>query len=267
VDRPVLEAEDVYFEWPTGVAVAGVDFRVAAGEMVAVVGPNGAGKSTFLRLLSGYLSPSRGAVRFRGLDLRRWRRRDVARAAAFVPQYSEVNVPYVVSEMVALGRYPRLGPFRAPAEDDRRAVTRAMALAGVETLAGRRVSQLSGGEFQRVILARALAQEASLLFLDEPTAHLDISHQARFFSLLRDLNEEETLTIVAVTHDLNLAAAYFRRVVLLARGRKVADGPPAEVLRPGLLTAVYGWPVAAWETPGGRFVFPAREPTDKTEGV
>ena len=252
----LIEAADVYFSWPTGPAVNGVSFAVNPGEMVAVVGPNGAGKSTLLRLLSGYLKPAAGEVRLAGKDIRRYGRREVAQLAAFVPQYSEVNLPYKVAELAMLARYARLGPFRPPGAVDRAVVAEALAFTGVAALADRPVSQLSGGEFQRAVLARALAQGPELIFLDEPTAHLDISHQIQIFSLLTRLNAREGLTVVAVLHDLNTAAAYFPRVLLMAEGRLAADGGPADVFAEGLLSAIYGCAVKTYTAEGRRFIFP-----------
>jgi len=252
----LLDARGVHFAWPSGPAVAGVDFAVGAAEMVAVVGPNGAGKSTLLRLLSGYLTPASGEVLYRGKDLRRWPRRELARRVSFVPQYSEVNLPYKGSELAALARYPQLGPFGAPGAADRRAVTRALELAGVAALADRPLGQLSGGEFQRAVLARALAQEPEIIYLDEPTAHLDIAYQVHMFRVLQRLNVEDGTTIVAVLHDVNMAAAFFGRVVLMSRGRIARDGAATWALAPAALSEIYGCRVRAWESGGRRFIFP-----------
>jgi iron complex transport system ATP-binding protein len=257
---PLIEAMGVYFSWPTGPAVNGVSFAVAPGEMVAVVGPNGAGKSTLLRLLSGYLKPDSGEVLLGGKDIGRYGRRDVAKLAAFVPQYSEVNLPYKVGELAMLARYARLGPFRPPGPVDRAAVAKALEFTGVAELADRPVSQLSGGEFQRAVLARAIAQGPDLIFLDEPTAHLDISHQIQIFSLLKRLNAREGLTVVAVLHDLNTAAAYFPRVALMAAGKVEADGVPEDVFAEDLLSGVYGCAVKTWTVDGRRFIFPEMLP-------
>lgn len=256
---PLIEASGVHYSWPTGPAVRGVDLAVSAGEMLAVVGPNGAGKSTLLRLLSGYLKPDQGEVRLAGRDIRRYGRRDVARLLAFVPQYSEVNLPYAVAELATLARYAHLGPFRPPGPVDRAAVARALEITGMAAFADRPVSQLSGGEFQRAVLARALAQGAEIIYLDEPTAHLDISHQSRTFDLLTRLNAEEGLTVVAVLHDLNMAAAYFPRVVLLARGRVQNDGGPEEVFREDVLSEVYGCALRTARAGSRRFIYPETE--------
>lgn len=256
---PLIEARGVCYSWPTGPAVEGVDLAVGAGEMLAIVGPNGAGKSTLLRLLSGYLKPDRGEVRLTGRDIRRYGRREVARSVAFVPQYSEVNLPYTVTELATLARYAHLGPFRPTGPADRAAVARALEITGMAALADRPVSQLSGGEFQRAVLARALAQGAELIFLDEPTAHLDLSHQSRTFDLLTRLNAGEGLTVVAVLHDLNMAAAYFPRVVLLAGGRVRSDGRAEDVLKEGELSEVYGCALRAVQAGDRRFIYPETE--------
>jgi iron complex transport system ATP-binding protein len=255
----LIEADGVYYSWPTGPAVKGVDLAVGAGEMLAIVGPNGAGKSTLLRLLSGYLKPDRGEVRFAGQDIRRYGRREVARSLAFVPQYSEVNLPYTVAELATLARYAHLGPFRPPGPADRAAVAWALEITGMAALADRPVSQLSGGEFQRAVLARALAQGANLIFLDEPTAHLDISHQSRTFDLLTRLNAEEGSTVAAVLHDLNMAGAYFPRVVLLARGRVENDGRAEDVFNEDRLSEVYGCVLRTVRAGGRRFIYPEAE--------
>lgn len=252
---PVIEASGVSFAWPTGAALTDVNLAVAEGEMVAVVGPNGAGKSTLLRVLSVYLKPSAGRVLLRGRDVGSYGRRAVARLIALVPQYTEVNLPYTVSALASLGRYPHLGAFGAPGDADRRAVARAMARADVTGLADRPLNQLSGGEFQRAILARALAQEPAVILLDEPTAHLDLSHQGRLVTLLRELNRLEGMTVVAALHDLNLAAR-FPRVVLLAGGRVQGDGDAAGVFEPALLSRAYGCDVRVTVAEGERFVYP-----------
>ncbi len=252
----IIEVRGVHFSWPAGPALAGVDFAAEAGEMVAVVGPNGAGKSTLLRVFSGYLKPAQGAVWINGRDVAGYGRRALARLVAFVPQYSEINLPYTVGEFVALGRYPHLGAFRPAGPADRAAVSNALLRAEVGHLAARPLGQLSGGEFQRAVLARAMAQEPSLVFLDEPTAHLDLSHEVRMLELLQRLNRDAGLTVVAVLHDLNVAAAYFPRVVVMNAGRVAADGPPAAVLNAALIGEVYGCPVRVWDDGGRRLIFP-----------
>lgn len=232
----------VSFSYTSELVVQDVTFGLAAGEMVALIGPNGGGKSTLLRLAAGVLRPGAGSVRLGGSEVARLRRDEIARRVAVVPQDFSVQFAYTVREVVALGRMPhrtRLGIART---GDRAAVERALALTGMEALGDRVFNELSGGERQRALLALPLAQESGLVLLDEPTAHLDIKHQIEVLELLRRLNRERGLTVLAVLHDLNLAARYFPRLVLFNR-RVIADGPPAQVLDSGLLERVYETPV------------------------
>lgn len=230
-------------------AVDGVGLEVPAGACTAVLGPNGSGKSTLLRLLLGVLPPTGGSVRFRGRAVGEWPRAEMAREVGVVPQGEEAAFPMSVRETVAMGRYPHLGPWRREGAADRRAVEEAMARCDVAHLAGRAMSTLSGGERQRVRLARALAQEAGVLALDEPTAALDVGHEMAIFELLRDLGRAGK-TVLLVTHNLNLAARYAGRMVLLDRGRVAAEGTPAEVLERRTVERVYGWPVRVVPHPG-----------------
>lgn len=237
------------YEGAARAAVDGVSLRVPAGACTAVLGPNGSGKSTLLRLLLGVLSPSSGRVEFRGRAVREWPRVELAREVGVVPQGEEAAFPMSVREAVAMGRYPHLGPWRREGEADHRAVDEAMARCDVGPLAGRAMSTLSGGERQRVRLARALAQEAPVLALDEPTAALDVGHEMAIFELLRDLGRAGK-TVLLVTHNLNLAARYADRLVLLDRGRVAAEGSPADVLERRIVERVYGWPVRIVPHPG-----------------
>lgn len=222
----------------------GLDLAVARGEVLGILGPNGCGKSTLLRLLRGALAPTRGRVLLFGREVHRQARRDVARRLAVVPQATAPTFPYRVEEVVALGRFARregLGGLGAGgAAADRVAVARAMRLTDTEHLVGRAVTELSGGELQRVVLARALAQEPECLLLDEATSHLDLDHRLGVAELLGRLNREEGLTVVQVSHDLDLAAETSHRLLLLsAEGRPVALGPPEAVLTTEHLRAVY----------------------------
>ncbi|MFL5386089.1 MAG: ABC transporter ATP-binding protein [Longimicrobiaceae bacterium] len=234
----------VSFRYPeaTGPAVDSVSLDVPAGSCTAVLGPNGSGKSTLLRLLLGTLLPAAGEIELDGRPVTRWARPEIARAVGVVPQGEEAAFPMSVRELVAMGRYPHLGPWRREGEADRRAVEEAMRRCDVLALAHRPVSTLSGGERQRARVARALAQEPAALALDEPTAALDVSHEMAIFELLRELGRAGT-TVLLVTHNLNLAARYADRLVLLNRGAVAAAGSPAEVLTRETVERVYGWPV------------------------
>jgi iron complex transport system ATP-binding protein len=241
----------VTFTYPDAArpAVDGVTLEVPPGACTAVLGPNGSGKSTLLRLLLGTLTPSSGEVRLDGRAVADWKREEVARAVGVVPQGEEAVFPITVRELVAMGRYPHLGPWRREGEADRRAVDEALRRCDVASFADRLVSTLSGGERQRARVARALAQEPSAMALDEPTAALDVSHEMAIFELLRDLGRAGT-TVLLVTHNLNLAARYADRLVLLDRGRVAAEGAPHEVLTRETIERVYGWPVRIDRHPG-----------------
>ena len=237
-----LAFEGVSFGYGHRQVLRDVTLQIATGEMVGLLGPNGAGKSTLLRLGAGALRPRVGVVRLDGADVQRLSRREVARRLAVAPQEFVVQFAYTVQQIVELGRMPHHDVFGMTRREDARAVNAALAAAGVEHLADRVFNDLSGGERQRVLIALTLAQEAPILLLDEPTAHLDIRYQIETLDLLHRLNAERKLTVLAALHDLNLAARYFSRL-LLFRETIVADGPPAHVLDAALLSEVYETPV------------------------
>lgn len=224
-------------------ALAGVSVSLDPGELVAVVGPNGSGKTTLLRALLGTRSLDAGKVVVEGKPLAQWRPRDLAKVIGVVTQREEILFPLTVRETVELGRYAHLGPLAGPRDADHRAVTEALQRADVSGLADRRTDTLSGGEWQRVRVARALAQNPRALLLDEPTAALDIRHEMEVFELVRKLAGEGIGTLL-VTHHLNLAARYADRMVLLDKGAVIAEGPPAEVLRSEVVSPVFEWRVA-----------------------
>jgi iron complex transport system ATP-binding protein len=233
-----LELAAVSFSYSRMPVVEEMTFRLAAGEMVGLLGPNGAGKSTVLKLASGYLRPVAGRVLIEGRPLSSLGRREVARRIAVVPQDFSVAFAYTVRQIVELGRLPYVGLLGAAGNADRRAVDAALESTGMAHLAERVWSELSGGERQRALISLALAQQTPILLLDEPTAHLDIRHQIEVLELLRQLNSERGVTVLAVLHDLNLAARYFPRLIL-CRTKLVADGTPAQVLDEGILSRVY----------------------------
>ncbi len=234
----------------------GVDVELAGGAVVAILGPNGAGKSTLLRALAGMLAPSSGEVLLDGVPVATLSRAAIARRIAVVPQVLELLFPFTVREIVGLGRTAHLGWLGTPSPTDRAAVDRALAELELEPLAGRRIDTLSGGERQRAVLAMALAQEADVLLLDEPTVHLDPTHQRATLVLLRDLARHRSLAVAAVLHDLNLAAAGADRVVLLVAGRVAAEGAPSDVLRQDTLDAAFGEGLRVLEVDQDRVVVP-----------
>jgi iron complex transport system ATP-binding protein len=252
----LLELRDVGFAYPASAAgrarpfaLTGLSFAVAPGEIVGVIGPNSAGKTTLIRLVTRVVEPAAGEIALEGRPLRRWDRAELARRVAVVPQGVPPQFPFTVEELVLMGRYPH-GPGRYfENAADLAAAQAAMTATGVLELAPLQLEDLSGGERQRAVIARALAQEPRLLVLDEPTSHLDLRYQAESAALLKRLNREQGVTILLVSHDLNLASEVCDRLVLMAEGRLVAIGAPEAVLEESVLAAVFGCEVAVEKNP------------------
>jgi iron complex transport system ATP-binding protein len=250
-----IRVEGVHFGYPARAVLRGVDLTVRPGELTALIGLNGCGKSTLLRLAAGLLRPDRGRVLLGGDDLDRLSRRATARRVALLHQSAPAVPGMTVRHLVRQGRYAARGPLGMLREGDDPVVDRALRDVGVERWADRDVDALSGGERQRVRLAMALAQDTRVLLLDEPTTYLDLHHQLDVLQTVVRLREEHGLTVVMVLHDLAHAARFAERIVALRDGRVVADGPPGEVVTPGLLADVLkvagrvgrdpegGWPV------------------------
>jgi iron complex transport system ATP-binding protein len=217
-----------------------INLEIWAGERVALIGPNGAGKSTLLRAIAGLLEPAAGGVELDGLPVAGLDRRAIALRLAVVPQLAVLPFATTVEEIVALGRLPHEHPVRGMRPVDRSMVAEAIERVGVGHLLGRDARELSLGERQLVLLAMAVAQAAPLLVLDEPTVHLDLRHQVEVMELLADLNARDGTTILAVLHDLALAAHFFPRLILLDRGRLAGDAEPSEVLAPDRVREVFG---------------------------
>ncbi len=238
----LLQLESITFGYGGQPLFAEVNLAIAAGEMVALLGPNGTGKTTLLMLAAGALHPQRGRVLLDGRDLRSLPRRQIAQRIAVVPQEFTTPFAFTVRELVGLGRTPYISFLGTESAADRQAIQEALEATGATALAGRIFNELSGGEKQRVALAMALAQQPDLLLLDEPTTHLDLKYQINVLELAQRLNREQSITVLATMHDLNLTARYFPRLILFQRGI-VADGPPVEVLQSRLLSRVYEVPV------------------------
>ena len=233
---------EVTFRYRATPVIERVSLRIRGGEMVGLLGPNGAGKSTLLKLAAGILRPTSGSIQITGQELSSLSREAVARRVAVVPQDFSVQFAYTVRQIVELGRLPHMGAWALARPSDRRAVDEALRETGAEGLAERVFNELSGGERQRVLVALALAQEAGIILLDEPTAHLDIKHQIEVLELMRRLNRERGITALAALHDLNLASRYFPRLVIF-RYHVIADGSPSDALDADLLSRVYETPV------------------------
>ena len=252
----ILEVSGVACAYDGRDVLSDVTLRVAPGEFVAIAGPNGSGKSTLLRAMSRVLRPRLGKALLDGCDLYAIPAAQSARALGVVPQEAPLEFDFTVEEVVLMGRAPHLGRFQSEGERDRAVAREALERTGTWDLRKRSIRELSGGERQRVILARAFAQEPQALLLDEPTAHLDLAYQAQVLRIARSLREEKRTAVLATLHDLNLAAAFADRLVLLHQGRIAAAGTPKEVLTEAVLRPVFGPEVAVRAHPdtGGPLV-------------
>lgn len=252
LSRPAYDVQNVHFRYGVGSSpemappvLQDVSFSVRPGEMLGIVGPNGSGKTSLLKLLAKITPLQRGSITLFGKSLSCLRQEMVARSVAFVPQDTDQAFPFSVAETVLMGRFPHhhrrmwdLG-FGWETSEDRVIAQHAMKTMDVWHLAERSVTGLSGGERQRVVIARGLAQDPDVLLLDEPTAFLDLQHQIEICTVLHRLKHERQLTVVLVSHDLNLASQYCDRILLLDQGRIVSLGIPDEVIQPELLRTVY----------------------------
>jgi iron complex transport system ATP-binding protein len=236
---PLLQGCDLELGYRDRLVVDGLDVRIERGTVTALVGPNGSGKSTLLMALARVLVPRRGEVRLDGEPISARKSIAVARRLAILPQASIVPPGLRVRELVEQGRYPRLGPLAMLSRHDDDVMQRAMTMAGVASMADRRLDSLSGGERQRAWIAMALAQDTGILLLDEPTTYLDIRHQIDLMELVVDLVRTHDKTVVMVLHDINQASRYCDRIIAMRDGAIVADGHPDEVVTADLLYKVF----------------------------
>lgn len=259
-----LAGASVTYPGCTEPAVQQVDLTFEPGTHTAILGPNGAGKSTILRALGGLMPCDPGEAVLDGRDARSWSRREFARRVAFVSSAEESAFPVRVRDYVALGRNPYIDGWRGPSGADREAVGVALARADLDSLEARYLGSLSAGELQRARIARALAQDPDIMLLDEPTAHLDLGHEFAAFALLAQLVAQLSLTVISVTHNLNMASRFCGRIVLMADGTILADGLPGEVLTPDNLARAFDWPVDTMIRPGLGIVAVAVSPGTET---
>jgi iron complex transport system ATP-binding protein len=235
-----LTIDNLSFNYSPGIPVLrDIALSVHPGEFLSVVGPNGSGKSTFLKICGRIHAPDRGTVSLYGRSLSSIPRNELARRIGYVFQDHTVHFPFTVYEVVLMGRAPHTRGALFEGEEDHAIAMRMMEKTDIAHLATQAVSRLSGGERQRAFIARALAQQPEIMLLDEPNAHLDIAHQVEIFGLMKELNRESGLTVVAVSHDLNLAASYSDRIALLLCGGLVAVGSPDEVLTSNVIREVF----------------------------
>lgn len=227
---PDIRIEHVSYSYDGLPVLRDITLSISSGEFFSLLGPNGSGKTTLLRLVSSFYRPDAGEVYVDGKALRDYALGEIAKLIAVVPQSESIVFPFTVQEVVIMGRAPYLSGLGFEKKKDKEIARRAMRMTDIVHLAMRPVTELSGGEAHRVMIARALAQQTPILLLDEPTAHLDIKHQVELFDLLHSLNRENGLTILCVSHDINLAAQYSHRVALLSEGSFLAYGTPCDVI-------------------------------------
>jgi iron complex transport system ATP-binding protein len=259
-----IEAKNIAVRFGRTTLLQGVDFALRAGEMVGLIGPNGSGKTTLLRILANLRGPDGGSVRYAGRTATEIGARALSRQIAYLAQGGDVHWPMRVDTLVALGRLPHRRPFRGFDAADRDAIERAMAAADIASLRMRTMGEVSGGERMRILLARALAVEAELLLADEPIAALDPLHQLQVMGLLQ-LAARQGRGIIVVLHDLALAARFCDRLVLLAHGGVLVEGPPRQVLTDRHLAHAYGVDVIRGEHDGVPFLLPW-VPSDRSLG-
>lgn len=248
----MIEVRNLSFAYQREAVLADISLTIKQGEFVGIIGPNGAGKSTLLRLVAGLLPLREGEVLISSRPIKKYSRRQLSQLMAFVPQSFEIAFNFGCLDLVMMGRYPYLSPLSPESDHDRRVVQRAMEETEVWQFRNRTLSDLSGGERQRVVLASALAQEPRILLLDEPTASLDLRHQMHFYEIVTALRRDSGMTVVSVTHDINLAAKFCQRLLVLNHGRVAAFDTPAGILRKDLLEAVYQVDVEVISSPNRR---------------
>lgn len=247
--EPIIKVREVNFAYVDKTVIDGVSLDIIAGEFISVIGPNGSGKTTLLKLLYGGLSARGGEVFFGDRPVNQIKKRDLAKSIGVVSQIPRFQFEITVLELVLMGRFPHLGLLSFEGKEDLRVAHEAMVLTDVADFKERSIFSLSGGEYQRVMIARALAQKPDILLLDEPTSYLDIKHQVNLCGLLRRMNRNGGLTIVCVFHDINLASSFSDRVVVMKAGRIHGNGIPENVITKELLESVYDCPVYVDENP------------------
>ena len=233
----MIELAGLDVKYGAGKVLDAVSFSAKKGQFVGIIGPNGSGKTTLLKTMSRVLEPSAGIIRLDEIPLDRIKSRELAQSVAVVPQETSTGFDFTVTDVVMMGRYPYTGRFSKETKEDFTICKSAMELAGIRHLADRPVTEISGGELQRTIIARALAQQPRHLLLDEATSHLDISHQVEILATIRKLSEK--ITVIGVFHDLNLAAYFCDRIIAIKAGKIAADGAPEDIMTPAMLRSIF----------------------------
>ena len=235
----ILEISGLSVGYNKRIVIDELSLNISPGRFYGIIGPNGAGKSTLFKAASGVLRPWKGSIKLNGKDVYHMPRRELANIMAAVPQFQEAFFPFRVREFVQMGRYPKRGRFGMLQGSDYQIIEESMHLMKIEALADKRINELSGGELQRVYISQALAQEPEILMLDEPTSHLDIGHQSIMLNLLKKRCLTIGIPIIMIVHDLNLAASYCDKLLLIDNGKVFAEGTPLEVLTERNIDIVY----------------------------
>jgi iron complex transport system ATP-binding protein len=249
---PAVEARGLSFAYNGARVLSGVRLDIGDGEFASILGPNGAGKTTLIKILTGVIRDFDGEVSVYGRRIQTYRRRELARCLSLLTQNPPVTLPFLVRDVVMMGRSPHLGRFEMEKPHDREAVEQAMGLLDISNLADRNLTELSGGEVKRVFIAQAVAQESKILFLDEPTAGLDINYQIEIFKILKTFNDRFGKTVVLITHDINHAARFAKKIILLKDGRIFKIGPPEAVIDAGTIKSVFRTDVTVSRDGGGK---------------
>lgn len=248
----ILDIQNLSAGYGNGTVVSDIHFSLQQGEFVTILGPNGSGKSTLIKAIQGLLWDTSGGVKVDGQDLFSLKRREVARKIAFVPQVFDLAFEFAVWEIVSMGRYMHQTRLAGLSSSDSRLIEEVLALLEIAHLRDKKIAHLSGGERQRVFIARALAQDTPLLFLDEPSAHLDINFSLEIFQILEQLQKEREKTILCTEHNINLVIPYSQKIIFLKSGRIQAQGPPATLVTRDNIKAVFQADVDIRENPHSR---------------
>jgi len=263
----ILEIKNLVCGYVEKEIIKQVSFSAKEGEFLGIIGPNGSGKTTLLRSITGLLKYWEGEVLYNGRNISKIPLREFAQNVAVLPQILNINFSFTVQQLVLMGRYPYLKKFQSISKKDLDIAKNSMSLTDISHLTERRVGELSGGEWQRVLIAQALTQEPKLLLLDEPTTHLDITHQIETLDLIKKLNKEKNLTIIVVLHDLNMASEYCEKIIMLENGEIYREGTPEEVLTYKNIEEVYKTIVVVIENPVSKkphvVLIPGKEGTNE----
>lgn len=225
-----LMVEDIEFKYGKDPIIKDMSFNIKKGEFISIIGPNGSGKSTLLKTLNHIYTPQKGDIYLCGQNIKKFKRREIAKKMSLVPQETNINYAFTVKDIVSMGRHPYKGRFERENLEDKTIVDDALKLTSTYHLRDKFINEISGGEKQRVIISKALAQNSSIILLDEPTSSLDINHQVEVLNLLKKLNRDKKTTIIIVLHDINLAARYSDRIIFLDDGKIISKGTPEEVI-------------------------------------